>query len=112
MELPTSVTNLGFLPEPNKADLIAGAAALLQPSKNESLSLVALEAWQAGVPVICRAGCAVLAGHLQRCGGGRGVANPESFNNTLNDPSQRPGRWKQMGGGGREYWAHQYSSPT
>ncbi len=43
---------------------------------------------------------------------GREVANPESFNNTLNDLWQRPVEWKQMGARGRDYVANQYSSPA
>src|SRR4029077_9331386 len=101
---------LGFVPEQDKADLIAGAAALVQPSVNESLSLAALEAWQAGVPVIGRAGCAAIEGHLQRCDGGRSVDSYEQFRNALDDLGQNSEAWKQRGAKGREYVAGHYSS--
>src|SRR5262249_15317947 len=44
--------DLGFVAETTKHDILAGAAALVQLSKYESLSLVALEAWAQGTPVI------------------------------------------------------------
>ena len=71
--------DVGFVDEESKRDLIAGAAALVQLSRNESLSLVALEAWAQGVPVIAHQECAVLAGHLERCAGGRAVNSYETF---------------------------------
>src|SRR5262249_11076766 len=43
--------DLGFLDETAKRGLLAGAAALVQLSCHESLSLVALEAWAQGTPV-------------------------------------------------------------
>ena len=112
MEFPPVVTDLGYLSERDKADLIAGACVLLQPSTNESLSVVALEAWQAGVPILCRADCPVLAAHLQRCGGGQQTADFASFRVALNDLWQHPVALKRLGERGRDYVANHYSSPV
>src|SRR5262249_26668919 len=81
--------DLGFVDEGRKRDVLAGAAALAQLSRNESLSLVALEAWAQGVPVLAAADCAVLAGHLRRGGGGRTITSYESFAAALDDLWQR-----------------------
>jgi glycosyltransferase involved in cell wall biosynthesis len=107
---PPCVTDLGFLPEQDKADLIAGAVALLQPSVNESLSLVALEAWQAGVPVIYRAGCAVMEGHRQHGGRGAAAGSYEAFREMLSALAKDPATWKALGERGRDYVQRHYSS--
>src|SRR5262249_31907564 len=71
--------DLGFVDEPTKRDVLAGAAALAQLSRRESLSLVALEAWAQGVPVIAHRECTALAEHLSRADGGRAVADFAEF---------------------------------
>ena len=57
--------------EATKRTVLAGAAALVQLSKQESLSLVVLEAWAVGTPVIVARDCAVLAGQVRRLAGVR-----------------------------------------
>lgn len=64
------VTVIGFVNEEEKANLIAGAVALVQPSYFESFSIVLMEAWQRGIPVLVQAKCAVLRGHVRRSNGG------------------------------------------
>src|SRR5512136_2235661 len=51
---------LGFLGEEDKFDGLAGAAALVMPSFYESLSMVTLEAWAMGRPVLANGQCEVL----------------------------------------------------
>jgi glycosyltransferase involved in cell wall biosynthesis len=102
--------NLGFVEESCKRDILAGAAALAQLSRNESLSLAALEAWAQGVPVLAAVDCAVLAGHLRRCGGGRAVDDYASFAAALDDLRQRPATWQRLGQQGREYVRTVYGS--
>jgi glycosyltransferase involved in cell wall biosynthesis len=78
-------TNLGFLSEADKADVIAGAAAIVQLSVNESLSLVALEAWQAGVPVIGHSACDAIREMIEECRGGFTVESYEQFRVALDE---------------------------
>src|SRR5262249_54924562 len=85
--------DLGFVPETVKRDVLAGAAAVVQLSRHESLSLVALEAWRQGTPVIAHAECAVLAGQVRRSGGGRTVRDYESFSAVLDDLWHDPKGW-------------------
>ncbi|MCS6852602.1 MAG: glycosyltransferase family 4 protein, partial [Gemmataceae bacterium] len=51
----SSWLDLGFVDERRKRDVLAGADALVQLSRQESLSLAALEAWSQGTPVIAHA---------------------------------------------------------
>jgi glycosyltransferase involved in cell wall biosynthesis len=102
--------DLGFVPESVKRDLLAGAAALVQLSRNESLSYVTLEAWAQGTPVIADERCAAIAGHLRRCGGGRAVASFEDFAHTLDDLWEHPEAWQRLGHKGLAYVRQRYAS--
>lgn len=71
-ETPPSdaVLPVGRLDEAERWDALAGAAAVVVPSFHESLSLLALEAWAVGRPVLANAASPVLAGQVGRSGGG------------------------------------------
>lgn len=102
--------DLRFVSEADRRDIVAGAAALLQLSRNESLSLVALEAWAHGVPVIADAACAVLRGQIERSGGGAVVGSYEQFATALDDLWERPERGRERGQNGRQYVHQTYGS--
>ena len=55
---------VGFVDEPTKATLLQNAQALLMPSPYESLSMVTLESFAVGIPVVATAECAVLRDHI------------------------------------------------
>jgi glycosyltransferase involved in cell wall biosynthesis len=65
-----AVRALGFRPEAEKHDAIAGATALVMPSPHESFSFVILEAWSQGTPVLATNRSPVLRGHVERSGAG------------------------------------------
>ena len=65
-----AIRALGFRPEAEKHDAIAGATALIMPSPHESFSFVTLEAWSQGTPVLATARSPVLRGHVERSGAG------------------------------------------
>jgi glycosyltransferase involved in cell wall biosynthesis len=102
--------DLGFVAQSEKERLLAGAAALIQLSRKESLSLVALEAWSVGTPVIAHRDCAVLAGHLKRSQAGAAVSDFESFAQVLDDLWANPQAWQARGRQGREYVRANYGS--
>jgi glycosyltransferase involved in cell wall biosynthesis len=102
--------DLGFVHEEAKRDLLAGAAALVQLSRSEALSLAALEAWAQGTPVLADGRCEVLCGHLRRSGGGRAVDGYEGFAAALNDLWAHPRRWQEMGRKGQDYVRSRYGS--
>ena len=60
----------GIVDEAVKWGLMRGAVALVNPSANESFSLIVLESWVAGVPVVVNGRCAVTREHCERSGGG------------------------------------------
>jgi glycosyltransferase involved in cell wall biosynthesis len=65
-----AVLPVGQLDEASRWDALAGAAAVVVPSFHESLSLLALEAWAVGRPVLANAASPVLRGQVLRSGGG------------------------------------------
>jgi glycosyltransferase involved in cell wall biosynthesis len=64
------VVVLGEVDEDAKWALLAGARALVNPSGYEAFSIVVIEAWFAGTPVLVNAGCAATREHVARSGGG------------------------------------------
>jgi glycosyltransferase involved in cell wall biosynthesis len=64
------IITLGFVSEQTKWDALAACEALVMPSVNESLSMVLLEAWSVGKPVIVNGRCEVLVGQCRRSNGG------------------------------------------
>jgi glycosyltransferase involved in cell wall biosynthesis len=104
--------DLGFVNETSRRDLMAGADALVLLSPNESLSLVTLEAQAQGVPVIVRAGNAVLEGHVVRGQGGVSVDGYEAFAAALDDLWNNPAHWRTLGRAGQEYVRRTFSDPA
>jgi glycosyltransferase involved in cell wall biosynthesis len=72
MKLPRhpALRVLGFRPDAEKQDALAGATALVMPSPHESFSFVILEAWSQSTPVLATARSPVLRGHVARSGAG------------------------------------------
>ena len=65
------VRALGRVSEEDKAGALAGAVALVQPSRLESLGIVLFEAWQYGTPALVHAANLITAGQTARAGAGR-----------------------------------------
>jgi glycosyltransferase involved in cell wall biosynthesis len=61
---------LGFVDEQTKWDALAACDLLVMPSPYESLSIVLLEAWAVGKPVLVNGRCEVLVGQCRRAQGG------------------------------------------
>jgi glycosyltransferase involved in cell wall biosynthesis len=64
------VVVLGEVAEAVKWGLLRRAEALVNPSGFEAFSLVVVEAWTAGIPVVVNAGCAATREHCERSRGG------------------------------------------
>ena len=60
----------GPVDEDVKWGALRGAQALVNPSGYEAFSLVVVEAWSAGVPVVVNERCAATREHVERSGGG------------------------------------------
>ncbi len=73
------VRYVGRIPDQDKYDALAGAAAVVVPSRYESLSLLALEGFAYGAPVIANGHSDVLRGQLERSGAGATYTDEDSF---------------------------------
>ncbi|HEV7489331.1 MAG TPA: glycosyltransferase family 4 protein [Rhodanobacteraceae bacterium] len=77
-EMP-DVEFLGFVSEEKKFALMAGARALVQPSRYESFSIVVLEAMSQGTPIVVNGACEVLAEHVAQSGTGYAYRSRDEF---------------------------------
>lgn len=75
----SDIVGLGMLSREDLTDAYASALALCQLSLNESFSLVLMESWLQGRPVIVHSDCAVTRGHVERSGGGYAIGSYEEF---------------------------------
>lgn len=88
--LEPGIVSLGRLDESVLADVTAGAACLVQLSTRESLSLVALEAWNHGVPVIAHRHCQVLREWIDETQSGWTIGDYEEFRQALDELVANP----------------------
>lgn len=81
MDIPShpDILHLGFVSEQDKWDCIAAAQYLVNPSPHESLSIVLLEAWWTGTPVLVSAQSDVMTGQCLRSNGGLFYQDYEQF---------------------------------
>jgi glycosyltransferase involved in cell wall biosynthesis len=98
----------GFLPEKEKWGALAGADLLIMPSDLESLSMVTLEAWAAGKPVLANARCDVLRGQCSRSNAGLYYSNYYEFREALALLEQDRGLRDELGRNGRRFFHDHY----
>jgi len=105
------IRHLGFVNDQDKFDAMAGAAALIMPSYYESLSMVALEAWAIGTPVVANARCDVLLGQCLRSNAGLYYSTESEFAGVLDRIAADRSLAAALGRNGREYFERNYSWP-
>ncbi len=103
------IFSLGFQPEQDKFDALAGAEALIMPSFYESLSMVTLEAWALGRPVLANARCEVLQGQCRRSNGGLFYENYPEFRESLKLLLASDKLRRRLGENGRRYFETNYT---
>src|SRR5581483_8107083 len=103
------IRHLGFLDDADKFDAMAAADVLIMPSYFESLSMVALEAWALGRPVLANAQCDVLKGQCLRSNAGLYYANEQEFIEALRAIEHN--RWLSgtLGRNGRTFFRNNYA---
>ena len=106
------IHHLGFLDDRDKFDALAAADALIMPSYFESLSMVALEAWAMGKPVLANGRCDVLKGQCIRSGAGLYYETYEEFVETLYALESKGPIHTRLGRNGREYFRLNYDWPV
>ena len=102
----------GTVSEADKWDVLADAQVMVTPSAYESFSLVVLEAWTLGVPVLVNGGCAATMEHCTRSGGGLWFDSYRSFEATVDRLSGDPSLRAELGESGRRYTARNYLWPS
>jgi glycosyltransferase involved in cell wall biosynthesis len=106
------IHHLGFLPDADKFDALAAADLLIMPSYFESLSMVALEAWALGRPVLANGRCDVLRGQCIRSGAGLYYESYEEFVETLYALESNGPLNALLGHNGRSFFREHYAWPV
>ena len=106
------IRHLGFVSDQDKFDVMAAADTLVMPSYFESLSMVALEAWALGRPVLANGRCDVLQGQCVRSNAGLYYENAGDYGAALERLLADRELATAMGRNGRAYFEHHYSWPV
>lgn len=97
------VHDLGYVPAQDKYDACAAALLLCQPSIHESFSLVVMESWLCGRPVLVHGGCAVTRTFVTQARGGLYFGTFAEFAACIRFLHDHPVIAAQMGQNGRCY---------
>jgi glycosyltransferase involved in cell wall biosynthesis len=106
------IRHLGYVSDADKYDVLAGAEALVMPSYFESLSMVMLEAWAIGVPVLANGRCDVLAGQCLRSNAGLYYESGREFEAMLDTLLDDPALAEDLGHNGRVFYEAHYRWPV
>ena len=101
--------DLGFVALQDKCDAYAAADVFVQPSIMESFSIVIMEAWLAGTPVLVHSGCAVTRAHVEASGGGLHFNDYPHFAECLDRLLASSELRKRLAAAGREYVLANYA---
>jgi glycosyltransferase involved in cell wall biosynthesis len=100
----------GPVDDETKWDALAACDVLVLPSRYESLSFVALEAWALGKPVLADARAHAVAGQIERSGGGLTYRGERGFARAL--AALDPATAVQLGARGRAFVDEHYRWPA
>jgi glycosyltransferase involved in cell wall biosynthesis len=106
------IVTTGVLSEPEKWSALSGALALVNPSVHESFSIVALEAWAVGRPVLVNARCGPTAEHARRSGGGLAFAGYAGFEAAVDRLAADARAAAALGAEGRSYVERAFAWPS
>jgi glycosyltransferase involved in cell wall biosynthesis len=106
------IRHLGYLSDEDKFDALSAADVLIMPSTFESLSMVALEAWALGKPVLANGHCDVLRGQVVRSNAGLYYETFEEFAEALYLLEAAGPLAAPLGRNGREFFRRHYAWPV
>jgi glycosyltransferase involved in cell wall biosynthesis len=106
------IHHLGFLGDEDKFDALSASDLLIMPSYFESLSMVALEAWAMGKPVLANGRCDVLKGQCIRSNAGLYYESYQEFVESLHAMEANGPLHARLGRNGREYFRTHYGWPV
>ena len=98
----------GRLSDQERTQALEAATVVVVPSPYESLSLLALEAFAAGTPVLANARSEVLVDHCQKSNAGLYYADRDEFNECLRLLVADPRLRASLGANGRDYIRNNY----
>jgi glycosyltransferase involved in cell wall biosynthesis len=104
-----AIVPLGFVSNEEKFDGLAACLCLINPSLYESLSMILLEAWAVGKPVLVNAGVPVLVGQSRRANAGLWYSSYAEFAGDLDLLSADRKLCEAMGRNGRRYFRENYT---
>jgi glycosyltransferase involved in cell wall biosynthesis len=107
-----NILDLGFVPLQDKLDAYAAATLFCMPSTNESFSIVIMEAWLCGTPVLVHADCEVTKDHCIKSNGGLYFSNYDEFEACLHYFLANPEKRDIMAHKGKKYVIKNYSWET
>lgn len=108
-EIPRELKNnpdlidIGYVSEEEKRMAYQGATVVCQPSINESFSIVLMESWLSGTPVLVNEKCAVTKDHVQKSQGGLWFRDYFEFEECVRFFMNGNSLVSQMGLSGKEY---------
>ena len=104
-----NIIDLGFIDIQDKYNAAAAAELLCQPSKNESFSLVIMESWLCGRPVLVHNDCAVTKNFVCESNGGLYFKDYFEFEGCLNYFTAHKDTADEMGQNGKKYVCSNFS---
>ena len=105
----SDVLDIGYVSEEDKARLMQHALAFCLPSLNESFSIVIMESWLQGTPVLVHAQCPVTRHHVTASGGGLYFGTCEDFIGTVKCLEENEDLRQDFASAGRKYVEREYS---
>ncbi len=106
------ILDLPHLAEREKQRLLRHSLFLCQPSTNESFSIVLMEAWMVGAPVVVHGKCAVTRHHVIESSGGLYFSSPSDLAGVTRYLLETAGAREAFAEHGNRYVAEQYSWPA
>jgi glycosyltransferase involved in cell wall biosynthesis len=100
---------LGFMLDEDKFNALKGAEFLVIPSQFESLSMVVLEAWAVGKPVVANGHTEVLQGQCKRSNAGLWFTNFAEFKEIILLLSKNEDLKRKLGENGKTFFLRNYS---
>lgn len=110
-QLKNEIIDLGYVSEEEKMNAYADALITVQPSLNESFSLVLMESWLAETPVLVNGFCEVTREHCLKSQGGLYFENFQEFVEAVEWFLKNDQKRQKMGQNGRQYVLENFSWP-
>lgn len=103
------VIDLRRVSESEKLALLRDALVLIQPSVNESFSIVLMESWLQGTPALVHGRCSVTRDHVVRSKGGLYFLNSDEFGGAISLMCDDGELRAKLGINGKRYVRERYS---